>query len=173
MRAVDLPVAGAVFLCLLSFSHIPAFAGSEPVSPSPGRVEVTLANELRQDAEAIKKEFAEAGLSNVHIQFARLGQPPPNIGIGPSVSAERARAVIRLALKYNRGVKILLPSHLFPPHFMTVASSNYDDTMDFAINEEALRRLQDPSLTTDQFHELYRSLTPAGMAPAKKGRSFQ
>ena len=160
------------FLCVMSAAHSSAAAGSEPASPSPGRVEVTLANGLRQDAEAIKKEFAGAGLSNVHIQFVRLGQPPPNIGIGPSVSAERARAAIRLALKYNRAVKILLPAHLFPPHFMTVASSNYDDTMDFAINEEALRRLQDPSLTTDQFHELYRSLTPAGKAPAKKGRSF-
>ena len=160
------------FLCLVSAAHSGAADGSEPAAPSPGRVEVTLANGLRQGAEAIRKEFAEAGLSNVHIQFARLGQPPPNIGIGPSVSAERARAAIRLALKYNRAVTILLPAHLFPPHFMTVASSNYDDTMDFAINEEALRRLQDPSLTTDQFHELYRSLTPAGKAPAKKGRSF-
>lgn len=172
MKAVYLSVAGIVFLGLLSFSHIPSFAGAEPAAPSPGRVEVMLANELRQDAEAIKKEFAEAGLSNVHIQFARLGQPPPNIGIGTSVSAERARAAIRLALKYNRAVKILLPAHLFPPHFMTVASSNYDDTMDFAINEEALRRLQDPSLTTDQFHEFYRSLTTTDKAPAKKGRSF-
>ena len=172
MKTVELSVAGVIFLCLLSFSHIPAFAGSEPASPSPGRVEVTLANELRQDAEAIKKEFAEAGLSNVHIQFVRLGQPPPNIGIGPGVSAERARAAIRLAKKYNRGVKVLLPEHLFSATFITIASSNFDDTVDYPIDEEALRQLEDPSLTSEQLHELYRRLTPAGKAPAKKGRSF-
>jgi hypothetical protein len=159
MKAAVLTAAGVFFLCLMSAAHSGAAAGSEPASPSPGRVEVTLANELRQDAEAIKKEFAEAGLSNVHIQFVRLGQPPPNIGIGPSVSAERARAAIRLALKYNRAVKILLPEHLFGPHFITVASSNFDDTMDFSIDEDALRRLQEPALTTEQFHEIYRRLT--------------
>lgn len=159
MKAAGPTAAGIFFLCLMLTAHSGAAVGAEPASPSSGRVEMALANELRQDAETIKKEFAEAGLSNVHIQFVRRGQPPPNIGIGPSVSAERARAAIRLALKYNRAVKILLPAHLFPPYFMTVASSNYDDTMDFAINEDALRRLQDPSLTTDQFHELYRSLT--------------
>jgi hypothetical protein len=137
-----------------------------------GRVEVVLANEYRKDVEAIKRDFEQAGLSNVHFQFVRLGQPPPNIGIGPSVSAERARAAIRLALKYNRAVEILLPSDLFGPHFITVASSNFDDTMEFSIDAEALRRLQDPSLTTEQFHELYRLLTPPGKAPVKKGRSF-
>ena len=132
---------------------------AEQVATSPGRVEVTLANEYRQDVEAIKKEFEQADLGNVHVQFLRKGQPPPNVGLGREVSAERARAAIRLALRYNRAVKILLPAHLFPPHFITIASSNFDDTVEFPIDEEALRRLQDPSLTTEQFHELYRTLT--------------
>ena len=75
------------------------------------------------------------------------------------------REAIRLALKYNRGVTILLPAHLFPPHFITIASSNFDDAVEFRIDEEALRRLQDPSLATDQFHELYNQLT----TPKKAG----
>lgn len=157
---------------LLIMLNLQTGLAAEPAAPAQGRIEVVLANEYRKDAEAIQKEFEEAGLSNVHIQFVRFGQPPPNIGIGPSVSAERAQAAIRLALKYNRAVEILLPSDLFGPHFITVASSNFDDTMEFSIDAEALRRLQDPSLTTEQFHELYRLLTPPGKAPVKKGRSF-
>ena len=138
---------------------------AEPSAPPQGRVEVFLASEYRKDAEAIKRDFEQAGLSNVHIQFFRQGQPPPNIGLGRQVSAERAQEAIRLALKYNRGVTILLPAHLFPPHFITIASSNFDDAVEFRIDEEALRRLQDPSLATDQFHELYNQLT----TPKKAG----
>jgi len=129
-----------------------------------GRVEVVLAGEYRKDAEAIKKDFEQAGLSNVHLQFLRQGQPPPNIGLGRHVSAERAREAIRLALHYNRAVTILLPAYLFPPQFITIASSNYDDTVEFRIDAEALRGLQDPSLSTDQFHDLYRRLTTASEA---------
>ena len=147
-------IAGAVFLA----GSPPALA-AEPAAPSQGRAEVVLANEYRKDAEAIKKDFEQAGLSNVHIQFVKQGQPPPNIGLGRQVSAERAREAIRLAIKYNRAVKILLPAYLFPPHFITIASSNFDDTVEFPIDEGALRRLQDSSLTTEQFHELYHQLT--------------
>ena len=147
-------IGGAVFL-----AGFPPALAAEPAAPPQGRVEVVLANEYRKDAEAIKRDFEQTGLSNVHIQFLRQGQPPPNIGLGRQVSAERAREAIRLALKYNRAVKILLPAYLFPTHFITIASSNFDDTVEFPIDEGALRRLQDPSLTTEQFHDLYRRLT--------------
>jgi hypothetical protein len=144
---------------LLIMLNLQTGLAAEPTAPAQGRTEVVLANEYRKDAEAIKKEFEEAGPSNVHIQFLRQGQPPPNIGLGRNVSAERAREAIRLALKYNRAVKILLPTYLFPPNFITIASSNFDDTVEFRIDEEALRRLQDPSLTTEQFQSLYRQMT--------------
>lgn len=151
-------------LVVLSFGFLILLGGRpglavEPAAVPQGRVEVILANEYRKDAEAITQEFEQAGLSNVHVQFLRLGQPPPNIGLGRQVSVERARQALRLAVKYNRAVKILLPSYLFPPNFITIASSNFDDTVEFPIDGEALRRLQDPSLTTEQFHELYRRLT--------------
>lgn len=36
---------------------------------SSGRVEVVLANKHRKNLEEIKKEFAEARLANLHVQF--------------------------------------------------------------------------------------------------------
>jgi MoxR-like ATPase len=73
-----------------------------------------------------------------------------------------------LALKYNLGVGILLPERLFPPKFITIASSNYDDTVEYPIDQATLSRLQDPALTTDAFHRLYRELTSSVIHP--KGR---
>jgi hypothetical protein len=147
---------------------IPPVLCSDPVlsaePPLQGRVEVTLAAQHRPQIDAIKKEFAEAGFPNVHIQFVKMRQAPPNIGLGREVPADFARAAIRLALKYNNAITILLPRYLFPPRFITIASSNFDDTVEFPIDEAALAQLQDPSLSTEQFHALYRKLTN----PAKK-----
>lgn len=151
-------------------------AGAPAAQPegtlSSGRVEVVLANEYRKDLEAIKKEFAEAGLTNLHVQFLKAGKPPTNIGLGPSVTAERGRAAIRLAKKYNRDVTILLPEQLFPGHYVAIASSSFDDTVEYPVGAEQLKELEDPTLTTEQFHALYRRLTPADQPPAKKGRVF-
>lgn len=132
------------------------------------RVEVVLAKHYRDHEAELKQEFALAGLLNVHFQFARMGQPPQNIGMGRDVPAEKAREAIRLALKYNLGVGILLPDRLFPPRFITIASSNYDDTVEYPINQDTLLKLQNPDLSTEAFHRLYRDLTSAVIHP--KGR---
>jgi len=68
-----------------------------------------------------------------------------------------------LALKYNLGVGILLPERLFPPRFVTIASSNYDDTVEYPIDQAALTRLQDQTLTTEEFHRLYQGLTSVSL----------
>ena len=167
-----LEIRAAFLATILGVLSLGATAATEPESGVPGRVEVVLANEHRKDLEMIKQDFVEAGLGNVHIQFMKAGHPTTNIGAGPKVAAERARAAIRMAKKYNGGVTILLPERLFPDHYVTIASSSFDDTVEYPIGEEALKELENPSLTTEQFHELYRRLTPADRPPVKKGRVF-
>jgi len=133
-------------------------ADQTPVPPVT-RVEVVLAKQYQQNSAPVKEDFAQAGMTNVHLQFARMGQPPPNIGMGRDVPADKAREAIRLALKYNRDVTILLPERLFPPRFVTIASSNFDDTVEFPIDHASLVQLQDERLSTEEFHALYRRLT--------------
>ncbi len=141
-------------------------ASAEAISAAPvSRVEVVLAYQYRTREAEIKKDFAQAGLMNVHVQYARMGQPPQNIGMGRDVPAEKAREAIRLAMKYNLGVGILLPERLFPPRFITIASSNYDDTVEYPITQDTLSKLQDPALSTEAFHRLYRDLTSAVIDP--------
>ena len=137
-------------------------------APAVSRVEVVLASQYKNQLPELTDEFAQAGMTNVHFQFVKRGQPPQNIGLGREVPADKAREAIRLALKYNQGVGILLPERLFPPRFVTIASSNFDDTVEYPINQAALARLQDENLTTEEFHRLYRDLTSTPLEP--KGR---
>ena len=145
-----------------------AVAAEVASAPPVSRVEVVLASQYKSQVAALTDEFANAGMTNVHFQFARLGQPPQNIGLGREVPADKAREAIRLALKYNLGVGILLPERLFPPRFVTIASSNFDDTVEYPIDQAALAKLQDENLTTEEFHRLYRDLTSVPLEP--KGR---
>ena len=154
-------LAAAVFL----FFAVAESGAESSDTPSISRVEIVVAAQYKDRLESLKQEFAEAGLVNVHVQFARRGNPPTNIGLGSQVPADKAREAIRLALKYNGAVSILLPERLFPPRFVTIASSNFDDTVEYPIQDEDLRHLLDTSLTTQQFHELYRQLTSIPLKP--------
>jgi hypothetical protein len=145
-----------------------AVAAEVVSAPMVSRVEVVLASQYKNQVAALTDEFSQAGMTNVHFQFFRQGQPPQNIGLGREVPADKAREVIRLALKYNLGVGILLPERLFPPRFVTIASSNYDDTVEFPIDQAALAQLQNQNLTTEEFHRLYQDLTSSPVEP--KGR---
>ena len=141
------------------------WADDRPMAPV-SRIEVVLAYQYKGQVSALTEEFAQAGMPNVHFQFARQGQPPQNIGMGRAVPADKAREAIKLAVKYNLGVGILLPERLFPPRFVTIASSNFDDTVEYPISKEDLAHLLDPSLTTEQFHDLYGQLTSVPLKPA-------
>lgn len=165
-----LKIRAIIPVMLLGILSVGSVLAAEQEPPSAGRVEVVLADEHRKHVHEIKQDFAEAGLTNVHVQFMKGGRPPTNIGVGPQVTAERARAAIRMAKRYNRGVTILLPERLFPDHYVTIASSSFDDTVEYPVNEEAMNELENPLLTTEQFHALYRRLTPANQLPVKKGR---
>ena len=145
-----------------------AVAAEVASAPTVSRVEVVLANQYKSQVAALKEEFAQAGMANVHFQFARQGQPPQNIGLGREVPADKARESIRLALKYNLGVGILLPERLFPPRFVTIASSNYDDTVEYPIDQATLVKLQNENLTTEEFHRLYRDLTSVRVEPKSR-----
>jgi|CXWL01.1.fsa_nt_gi hypothetical protein len=164
--SLSLRVVLAGSLCLISGLPLAQAQQAEARSASSGRVEVALAHEYRGQKEAIKQDFAQVGLSNIHVQFQREGQPPTNIGLGAEVPAEKARDAIRLAVKYNRAVTILLPERLFPSRFVTIASSNFDDTVEHPIGGQDLERLMDPSLSTEQFHALYRELTQGKTLPS-------
>jgi hypothetical protein len=131
----------------------------EPTTNSRILVELFLAPDRRGDLETIKREFASLSVTRVRAQFFRLGHPPENIAIGSEVPADVARLAIRMATTYNRNVKFLLPQFRFFPDHVAIATSAFDEASQIPISPADLERLSDPSLTTEQFHALYRQLT--------------
>ena len=167
MRVRGTMVAVTIAAAVSMVGAVAVWASDTPVPPV-SRIEVVLANHYKSQVSALTEEFVQAGMANVHFQFARHGQPPQNIGMGREVPADKAREAIRLALKYNLGIGILLPERLFPPRFVTIASSNYDDTVEYPIDQATLAQLQNAELSTEEFHHLYRSLTPAREDPRRR-----
>ncbi len=87
------------------------------------------------------------------------GHPPTNIAIGGGLTAEDARFVIDLALKYNDDINGLVHQRLNPPNYVAIATSAWDDNSETPITKDQLAALRDTKLTTEEFHSLYRELT--------------
>ena len=122
-------------------------------------VEIFLSPEHRKDAGAVQEAFNKLGIKRVRIQIHRLGNSPKNIAIGKDIPAEIARLAFRLAINYNDGIFAILPEFRFFPSQIAIGSSAFDDKSEVPIGQEALQKLLDPSLTTEEFHTLYRRLS--------------
>ncbi len=122
-------------------------------------VEIFLSKDQKDAIEIIKKEFGAVSITKVRHQVFRIGNPPENIAIGRNVPADVARLAIRLAVTYNRRIKLLLPEERLAPHYIAFGTSIFDESFQVPIHPEDLERLSDPALTTEQFHALYRHLT--------------
>ncbi|MBN4054850.1 hypothetical protein JYT87_03985 [Nitrospira defluvii] len=131
----------------------------EPLKPEDIKVEMFLAKKWKKDDKIIKGRLKEASVKRIIIQYFRFGDPPTNIVIGKDIPADIARLAINIALTYNKDIKTILPEFRFFPHYIAIGSSAFDEQAEIPIFPEDLARLRDPSLSTEEFHTLYRSLT--------------
>ncbi len=135
------------------------FDSGTPESNNKILVEIFLSVDHKQNIEVIKQEFKVYNITHVKPQFFSLGHPPENIAIGRNVPAEVARAAIRLATSYNNGIKFILPEKRIALNYIAIGTSMFDERIPVPITQTDLSRLMDPSLSTSQFHILYRHLT--------------
>jgi hypothetical protein len=153
---------GTTGLLLADSPTTPSAEATTPTAqpePSGILIELFLAPEQRDAIPIIKKEFEALSVTRVRPQVFRLGNPPKNIAIGKDIPADVARLALRLAVDHNRGVEFLLPEYRYFPKHIVIGSSAFDEASQIPITSDDLQRLRDPSLTTEQFHILYRSLT--------------
>ena len=126
-------------------------------------LEMWLEYKHKKNNRAIRKVLKDKTIKVLHhtIQYwkPKGGHPPTNIAIGRSLSAEDARWVIELALKYNDRIEGLIFQSLNPPNYVAIATSAWDQDSETPITKEELAQLRDPRLSTQEFHELYVSLT--------------
>jgi hypothetical protein len=134
-------------------------------------IEIWLAYKHKKYKREIKKLLKSKSLKVLGhtVQYWRPkgGHPPTNIAIGSAVSAEDARMVIDLALKYNDRVELLVLRPLNPPNYVAIATSAWDELSQIPIKPEDLERLRNPKLTTEEFHSLYYELTNEGNVQQK------
>jgi len=131
----------------------------EPDRQQSPLVEIFLTRERKPQLEELRKEFAALSVTRVHVQFFRLGHPPENFAVGPKTPAEVARLALRMAKRYNDGVRFILAQYRFFPNHIAIGTSAFDEASQIPITPENVARLADPALTTEQFHALYRHLT--------------
>jgi hypothetical protein len=169
-------------VCLLVGS--PAISWAEPSYDceaeenrrTPTTIEIVLAKKWKDRAEEIRRALTES-VSNlkVRVKFFPFLDPPTNLGIGKCVSAEVARTAIRGAMTYGGGVTRLIRQDIMPHHWVKIGSTDTAELAWNPISAEELARLNDPALSTEQFHELYRRLAmpterqlPFGMGSEKR-----
>jgi len=122
-------------------------------------VEIFLSQEHKKDIDPIKSEFKKFSITKVRPQFFQLGNPPENIAIGRNVPVSVAQSTIQLALTYNRGIKFIIAEKRVAADYLAIGTSMFDEKYQIRISPDDLKNLSDPSLTSSQFHELYRHLT--------------
>lgn len=174
-----------LFLALLTLwlTQAPSFAAAPPYDcaaqenrDKPTTVEILLAKKWKDRTEEVKRSFTGADESlKVRIKFFPFLNPPGNIGIGRCVSAEKARLAIQEAVRYNGKVDRLIMQDIMPHHWIKIGTTDTSELTWISIGPEELARLTDPSLTTEQFQELYRQLArqkekklPFGLGSSKR-----
>lgn len=136
----------------------PASQAVTEVDPREILVEISLSKDRKGDLDAIKQAFAKVGVTKVRAIVYQAGNPPTNLAIGRNVSAPIARLAMTLAQTYNRGITLLLPEERLASHYIGFGSSIFDESFQYPVAPEDVTRLADPSLSTDEFHALYRQL---------------
>ncbi len=128
-------------------------------------IELFLAPDQKKNIENIKSKLKAISITRINTQFFRLGHPPQNIAIGRNVPASTARLAIQLATLYNGGIKYLLAEYRFPPDYIAIGTSAFDEASQIPVLPEDIERLANPELSTPEFHALYRKLTKEEKGP--------
>ena len=85
MRVRGAMVAVTIAAAVSMVGAVAVWASDTPVPPV-SRIEVVLANHYKSQVSALTEEFVQAGMANVHFQFARRGQ----LLLNPALKARSA-----------------------------------------------------------------------------------
>ena len=154
----------AVFLLAgVSLSPVAAAASCDTSITTICTIEMWLSYKQKKKKKELRNYLKSKSIKVLRhtVQYwkPKGGHPPTNIAIGRGLTAEDARLVIDLALKYNDNINGLIFQSLNPPNYVAIATSAWDDNSETIITPDQLAALRDSKLTTEEFHSLYRELT--------------
>ncbi|MFQ5451676.1 MAG: hypothetical protein ACE5E9_13695 [Nitrospinaceae bacterium] len=123
------------------------------------KVEGWISKKFRKQKKAVSREFAEMGHTRVVLRVFPMGDTAKVVAIGRCVPAPLAQHLLRMALKYTGGVEDLVNQAFISPHWFGVGTTLFDEPSQQKVTGEQVRQLLDPSLSTEEFHALYRKLS--------------
>jgi hypothetical protein len=142
-------------------------AAEEPGKPAT--VEFILSTKHKERVKGVTQLLNTAGEPvTVRIKFFPFLDPPANIGIGKCVSAVVGRVAIQAATAYGTGITRLIRQDILPHRWVKVGATDTAELAWIAVSAGDLKRLADPSLTTEAFQNLYRQLA----TPTERQRPF-
>lgn len=134
------------------------------------KVELILAKKFKKQKEAIRKVFRDHGeLFKARVDFFPFINPPMNIGIGRCVTVTQAQFAIEKALEYNRGIDHLIYQKTLPEYWIGIGYTKLPERTWVKISPDDLKKLQDPSLSTESFQALYQDLSQIKEQPGLFG----
>ncbi len=125
----------------------------------PTTIEIVLSKKWRDHVDEVKRALAsDSDGVKVRLKFYPVVDPPTNIGIGKCVPADVARRAIQEAIHYSGKIDRLIRQDILPHHWIKIGSTDTAELAWTPVRQDDLARLADPSLSNEQFQELYRSL---------------
>jgi len=171
MKKIIYSLLVAILLAGVSLSPVSASASCDTSITSICTIEMWLSHKQKKKKKELRNYLKSKSIKVLRhtVQYwkPRGGHPPTNIAIGGGLTAEDARLVIDLALKYNDDINGLIHQRLNPPNYVAIATSAWDDNSETPITKDQLAALREPKLTTEEFHNLYRELTREAEAEQK------
>lgn len=143
----------------------------EPLEQQPVKIEAWISKKFKRDKRAIKKEMGDMEHVKVRLRVYPMTHPAKIIAIGGCVPVNIAQHALRQAMKYTAGVEALIPQKIIFPHWIGIGTMNFDEYSQQLVSEDQVKALMSPSLTTEEFHGLYKKF--AKMKEQVKGFGMQ
>ncbi len=150
---------GLTLLCLFFANSAVAEIACEPVEERPVKIEAWMAKKKLPQFREIRREYGRMGHTYVSIFTYPGNNPSRVVAIGRCVPAYIARHVLETTLQYYGNINSLVHQGFVAPHWMGLATSLFSENSQRRVTRAQLDRLLDPSLSTDEFHDLYGKLT--------------
>ncbi len=149
----------AIFWFLIGIAKAESHPKCQSLEAQPIKLEAWLSKRYRADFGYLRREFAAMGDTEVIIWEYPAENPSGAVAIGSCVPAFIGRYALQKALAYTKGVKSLVHQGFVHSHWMGIGTSLFSDWAQQPITRTQLNLLLSASLSTKEFHALYREFT--------------
>ena len=151
--------AATASIILTSVSFAVAAPKCQPLDKRPVKLEAWLSKKYRGELPYLRKKFGAMGDTRVTLWLYPSENPSGSVAIGRCVPAFIARHALQRATTYTKGVKSLVHQSFLAPHWIGLGTSLFSELSQKPVTSKQVKTLLDDTLSTREFHALYRKYT--------------